>query len=300
MLTIVGTVPVKGMPLTSGPCQFRNGKLHVYDSELPLINGTSVMLAAAVTTSASLGIENPYVILAGDIGSGDGSNLIYRFLRDRPSSAHNPPELEVFALHYIKPNILYAKEAVKGLKRNPNAILIADAGAMYVAKAAGIAKEFDLFTPDPGEMAFLADPDAVHPAYARNYLFESITDMPSLIKQAYENSNASKFLLVKGETDYIVDKGKIVAKVAKPCVAALEPIGGTGDSIAGIVSSLIASGLDVGHAAVLAAKANRLMGEFSNPNPSTKVWEMLSNIPEALKEAKTTQAELNYLPFSKN
>lgn len=291
MLTIIGTVPLKGMPLTSGLCRFSNGKLEAGDVELPLINGTSVMIAAAVTACASLGIENPHAVLAGDIGSGDGSNLIYCFLRDRPSSVRTSSELEVFALHYIKPNILYAKETVKGLKRNPNAILIADAGAMYVAKAAGIAKEFDLFTPDLGEMAFLADSDAVHPAYVRNYLFENTNDVPSLIKQAYENSNASKFLLVKGETDYIVDSGKTVAKVTKPCVSALEPIGGTGDTLAGIVSSLIASGLGVRQAAVLAAKTNRLMGEFSNPNPSAKVWEMLLNIPKALQAAKTTQEE---------
>ena len=294
MLTIIGTVPLKGVPLTSGPCQFRNGKLQAGNLELPLINGTSVMIAAAIAASNSLGIENPHAILAGDIGAGDGSNLIYRFLRDHPSSVHASSELEVFALHYIKPNILYAKEAIKSLKKNSNAILIGDAGAMYVAKAAGIAKEFDLFTPDPGEMAFLADPDAVHPAYVRNYLFESITDMPSLIKQTYENSNASKFLLVKGATDYIVNNGKIIEEVATPNVAALEAIGGTGDTLAGIVSSLIASGLDVGHAAVIAAKTNRLMGDFSNPNPSTKVWEMLPNIPRALQKAKKTQEEYNH------
>ena len=158
---------------------------------------------------------------------------------------------------------------------------------MYVAKAAGIAKEFDLFTPDLGEMAFLADPEAVHPAYVRNNLSENANDVDSLIKQAYEYSNASNFLLVKGAIDYVVDRATVVAKVVEPSVAALEPIGGTGDSLSGIVSSLIDSGLDIKHAAIIAAKTNRLMGKYSNPNPSTKVWEMLSNIPKALQEAKT-------------
>ena len=287
MLTIIGTVPLKGMPLTLGSCKFSNGKLKVDDLELPLINGTSVMIAAAVTTSGSLGIKTPQAILAGDTGSGDGSNMMYRFLRDQKCSLHASSNQEIFALHYIKPNILYIKEADKRLKRKPNAILVADAGAMYVAKAAGIAKEFDLFTPDLGEMAFLADPEAVHPAYVRNYLFENANDVDSLIKQAYEYSNASNFLLVKGAIDYVVDRATVVAKVVEPSVAALEPIGGTGDSLSGIVSSLIDSGLDIKHAAIIAAKTNRLMGKYSNPNPSTKVWEKLSNIPKALQKAKT-------------
>ena len=283
MLTIIGTIPIEGMPLTSCHCQFKNGKLKAGELELPLVNGTSVMIAAAATTCNALGIENPYAILAGDIGAGDGSNQIYRFLRDSPNLSQTPSRKTVFAMHYLKPNILYAREAVNALRRLLNPILIADAGSMYVAKAAGIARDFDLFTPDPGEMAFLADPEALHPAYVRNYIFDSLNDIPRLIKQAYENSNASKVLLVKGPTDYVAENGEIVAKVDEPNIATLEPIGGTGDTLTGIVSALISSGLDTTFAAIQAAKANRLMGFLCNPEPSTKVWEMIPRIPEALE-----------------
>jgi hydroxymethylpyrimidine/phosphomethylpyrimidine kinase len=288
MLVVVGTIPVKEMPLTADFCEFENEKLKIGNLDLPLINGTSALVATTAVACKALKISKPYAILAGDIGNGEGSNQIYRFLRDSFNPALSAAEKTVITMHYIKPNVLYAKDAIKALKTRLKATLIADAGSMYVAKAAGIAREFDLFTPDSGEMAFLSDPEAMHPAYVRNFIFDSINDVPVLIKQAYENSNASKVLLVKGSVDYIVSEGEIVAKVAEPSVAALEAIGGTGATLAGIVSALIASGCHVTDAAVKAAKANRFMGKLANPNPSTKVWEIIRYIPEALEAAEKT------------
>ncbi|MEM2393630.1 MAG: NAD(P)H-hydrate dehydratase [Candidatus Bathyarchaeia archaeon] len=283
MLVIVGTIPVRGMPLTRGFCKFENCRLTVEGFELPLINGTSVLMAAASVTCEALNIGAPYAIIAGDVGVGDGSMLLYKFLKE-PSIP--PPKSQsnvVFVMHYLKPNILHFREGVKTLKRRLDPILVADAGSMYVAKAAGIAMDFDLFTPDPGEMAFIADPDAVHPAYVRHYIFESLNNVPALIKQAYKHSNASEVLLVKGAFDYIAEAGEIIEKVAEPCIPVLEAIGGTGDTLTGIASALIAGGRSVVEAAVKAAKINRLMGALYNPSPSTKVWEMVPYIPNALK-----------------
>jgi NAD(P)H-hydrate repair Nnr-like enzyme with NAD(P)H-hydrate dehydratase domain len=283
MLVIVGTVPLKDMPLTTDFCKFDHEKLTVGDVDLPLINGTSALVATAAQTCSALKIEKPYAVLAGDIGTGEGSNLIYRHLRDARIPA---AEKTVIAMHYIKPNVLYAKDAIKTLRRHPNTTLIADAGSLYVAKAAGLAKDFDLFTPDPGEMAFLADPEAMHPAYVRSFIFDAINDVPALIAQAYKYGNAAKALLVKGITDYIVDDGKIVGEVSQPSIPALEAVGGTGDTLVGIASALIAAGYGVTDAAVLAAKANRLMGALAKPNPATKVWKMIQYIPEGLKDAE--------------
>jgi hypothetical protein len=283
MLVIAGTIPIKGMPPTRGFCEFENGKIVVEGFELPLINGTSVLIAATRAVCKALNLGPPYAILAGDVGAGDGSMLIYRFLRDSFSLPSAPSSNLVLVMHYIKPNVLYIKESVKAVKKRMNPILVADAGSMYVAKAAGIARDFDLFTPDPSEMAFLADPEAVHPAYVRGYIFESLKDVPRLVRQAYAHSNAAKVLLVKGPVDYIAEAGEIVEKVGEPCVPVLELIGGTGDTLTGIVSALIAYGYEVANAAVTAAKVNRVMGALSNPNPSTKVWEMIPNISKALK-----------------
>ncbi|MCW4005220.1 MAG: sugar kinase [Candidatus Bathyarchaeota archaeon] len=284
MLIIAGAVPIKDLQLTTSFCSFEDGKLKAGEVELPLINGTSVMIAAAATACKTLQIEMPYAILAGDIGTGEGSNQIYRYLKDKLNP--NAKDGAVMAMHYIKPNILYAKDAIKNVKKRFNPKLIADAGSMYVAKAAGISKDFTLFTPDPGEMAFLADPEAMHPAYVRNYIFDAINDTPKLIKQACENGNVPEVMLVKGKVDYVVTQGKTVAQVTEPCIPVLEAIGGTGDTLAGMVSALIASGTDTVTAATQAAKANRIMGELAKPTPATKIWEMVPQIPQALKTAK--------------
>lgn len=285
MLLIIGTIPVKKMPLTQGFCVFKNGVLEIDGLTLPLINGTSVVLAAASITCEHLGIEKPYAIVAGDIGSGDGSNQIYRFLRNSTFDIAKKSRENVITMSYLKPNILYAKDVVKALKKRMNDVLIADSGSMYVAKAAGIAKEFDIFTPDLGEMAFLADHEAIHPAYVRNYIFNSANDVPSLVAKAYGSQDAAKSLIIKGVIDYVVDEGKIVAQISEPCVPTLEPIGGTGDSLLGIVSAIIASGREIIDSSVLACKTNRVMGDISNPDPATKVWEILNYIPDALNSS---------------
>ena len=285
MLLIIGTIPVKKMPLTQGFCVFKNGVLEIDGLTLPLINGTSVVLAAASITCEHLGIEKPYAIVAGDIGSGDGSNQIYRFLRNSNLDIAKKSRKNVITMSYLKPNILYAKDVVKALKKRINDILIADSGSMYVAKAAGIAKDFDLFTPDLGEMAFLADHEAIHPAYVRNYIFNSKNDVPGLIAKAYGSHDAAKSLIIKGVSDYVVEDGKIVAQISEPCVPTLEPIGGTGDSLLGIVSALVASGHKIIDSSIIACKTNRLMGALSNPDPATKVWEILRYIPDALNSS---------------
>jgi hypothetical protein len=88
MLTIVGTIPDKDMPLTTNYCTVENGILKVGAVDLPLINGTSALVATAAATCKALDIEKPYAILSGDIGTGEGSNQIYRFLRDSFNPAH--------------------------------------------------------------------------------------------------------------------------------------------------------------------------------------------------------------------
>ncbi|NIQ11116.1 MAG: sugar kinase, partial [Gammaproteobacteria bacterium] len=97
-------------------------------------------------------------------------------------------------------------------------------------KAAGRATEFEIFTPDATEMAFLADLDATHPAYIARHLFDTdITQTPKLVTTAYQHQNAAKLLLVKGAIDYVVRDGEILITIAEPDVPELEAIGGTGD-----------------------------------------------------------------------
>ncbi|HRS97090.1 MAG TPA: NAD(P)H-hydrate dehydratase, partial [Smithella sp.] len=152
------------------------------------------------------------------------------------------------------------------------------------AKAAGLAPKFDVFTPDACEMAFLADPDAVHPAYISHHLFRAETaQVPELIARACRGKNAAKILVVKGSTDYVVENGKITFTISEPDLPALEAIGGTGDTISGMIGAMIDAGLSHRNAAVAALKANRLAGQIAKATPATKIRRIVEVIPEALK-----------------
>jgi len=163
-------------------------------------------------------------------------------------------------------------------------ILIADAGFMYAAKMTGQSPEYDLFTPDGGELAFLADETAPHPFYTRGFVLHEENRVPDLIARAYAHENAAQHLLVKGRTDYLARREGIQATIQEPSVEALEAIGGTGDTLAGIAAALIAAGKEVPEAAMIAARVNRLAGFYAHPNPGTPVREIIQHIPRALEQ----------------
>jgi NAD(P)H-hydrate repair Nnr-like enzyme with NAD(P)H-hydrate dehydratase domain len=163
--------------------------------------------------------------------------------------------------------------------------LIADAASMYAAKAAGLAGGFDVFTPDLSEIAFLADPEATHPAYIDKHLFESCdtATVPDMIEMAYKNKGAARYLLVKGKNDFIADNNGVLAVVDGPDVPELECIGGTGDTITGMCAALIAKGLDIKQALLLSAKANRLAGMADAITPASRIEEIIDRFPEVFK-----------------
>ena len=192
----------------------------------------------------------------------------------------------VLALHYCLPDMALTRKlcgVITGCSRKP--LLIADAASMYAAKAAGLAGEFDIFTPDATEMAFLADPDATHPAYIARHLFDTdITQTPRLVADAYQCRNAAKLLLVKGAIDYVVRDGDILTTITEPSVPELEAIGGTGDTITGLVSAFVYAGLELHEAAIVAARSNRMAGKLAQATPSTKVRQIIDHFPAVFKE----------------
>lgn len=64
----------------------------------------------------------------------------------------------------------------------------------------------------------------------------------------------------------------------------MEAIGGTSDTLTGIVAALIAAGIDVREVAVIAAQVNRLAGSFAKLTPATQVIEIIRHILYALEE----------------
>jgi NAD(P)H-hydrate repair Nnr-like enzyme with NAD(P)H-hydrate dehydratase domain len=163
--------------------------------------------------------------------------------------------------------------------------MIADAASMYSAKAAGKAEEFDIFTPDATEIAFLADPEANHPSYIAQHLFETdIGRAPELAKAAYNNHGAAKLLLLKGATDFIIDRNGVIATINDPDIPELESIGGTGDTITGLVAALVYTGLEPHEAAIIAARTNRMAGKYARLNPATRVYQIIEQFPRVFKD----------------
>jgi NAD(P)H-hydrate repair Nnr-like enzyme with NAD(P)H-hydrate dehydratase domain len=281
-LLIAGTIPDKNLPLTMGEVASDGDSLVVEGRRFPCMQGTGAMISAALAVTQYFKLDAPRVVVAGDIGDGAGSRAIYDLL------IHSINKLSptVLALHYWLPDMAQTRklcEAVDKCEKRP--VMIADAASMYSAKASGMAPKFDIFTPDATEMAFLADPAATHPAYIARHLFDTdVTQTPKLIGAAYANKNAAKVLLVKGAVDYIVSDGKIVETVDKPDVPALEPIGGTGDTITGLVAGLVYIGLEPHEAAIIAARTNRVAGQMAKLTPATKVIEIIRQFPAVFEK----------------
>lgn len=279
MLLVVGTIPEADFPLVEGEVLLTGDHIRVAGRGIPVNRGTAALLAAACATLRFLAQPAPCACLAGDIGTGEGSRRVYGHLVQTLPKRR----FEVICFHYLQPEVDWHNRVLFAIQEMPHRpVLIADAGFMYVAKMSGQAAEYDLFTPDVGELAFLADETAPHPFYTRGFILHEDNQTPDLIARAYAHDNAARYLLVKGATDYLAAAGGIVATVAEPGIEALEPIGGTGDTLTGMVAALAAAGHDLENAALLAARANRLAGLLAQPTPATQVGEIIARIPQAL------------------
>ncbi len=277
---IVGTVPYEEFPLVKGLCNLFDGKMNVGEARFSVARGTPALIGAATLASRVLGIEPPTALLAGDIGSGRGSDQVYGYLVD------TLPELsaDLMVFHYLQPDVDWHNRiliAMQEIRLRPK--LVADAGYMYVAKMSGFAGFYDLFTPDIGELAFLADESAPHPFYTRGFLLQEEDCVEELINRAYKHENAAKRLLVKGKCDLVASKTGIINRICEPCVENMEPIGGTGDTVTGLAAALIQSGRSIEDAATIASRVNREMGVLCNPTPASSVYDLLMELEYAMK-----------------
>lgn len=281
MLAIVGTVPDQDFPLIQGQVRLEDHRICIQDRQVSVRRGTPALIAAAIKTAQVLGQTRPFCYLVGDIGLGDGSRNLYEYLCRHLGQS----DFKTVVFHYLQPDVDWQNRvlfAIEEMSHRP--VLIADAGFMYSAKMSGQAAAYDLFTPDVGELAFLADEEAPHPFYTRGFILHEEAKVSELIARAYKHKNAARYLLVKGQPDYVASAQGIEASIERPVEDALEAIGGTGDTVTGIVAALVEAGLEVMEAAVIAARTNRLAGHYAEPTPATQVMGMVSYIPQALKE----------------
>lgn len=284
---VVGTVPDPDFPLVAAPCILEPGngagadlQLRLDGRTVPVNRGTPALLAAALLASETLP-ERPkiWALLAGDTGTGAGSRQVYAAFGE--TARRVAPRGVTF--HYLLPDVDWHGKVLaeaESLPRPP--LLVADAGFMYAAKMSGYAAEYDLFTPDIGELAFLADPDAPHPFYTRNFLLADEDMAEDLVARACASGNAARHMLVKGRTDRYVRGGVTEAVVSLPDIPMLEPVGGTGDTLTGMVTALLAADMPMKTACVTAMRANRCMGKLAVPTPESSVADLLLQLPEAL------------------
>lgn len=203
MWCIVGTVPDPDFALCTagleGPSTVAGGLLHLPDGQaVPVQRGTAALAATAILACEVLGVAPPRLLLAGDPGSGAGSRAIYAWLEQNIAQL-SPTGL---TFHYLFPDQDWHNRvlmAVQDLPARP--LMVADAGFMYVAKMSGYADAYDLFTPDLGELAFLADEKAPHPFYTRGFLLAQEDDVPPLLQRALEHGNCPKNMIIKGSKD---------------------------------------------------------------------------------------------------
>ena len=280
MLLICGTIPQADAGLVMGEARFNGSKLHVGNTEIPCTQGTAALVSAACIVASHCRINAPQVIFAGDTGSGQGSRLLYDYLMK------NLPQLspDILLLHYILPVMGLMKQVCAAAdKCVKKPVMMADASSMYAAKAAGLAAQFDIFTPDLSEMEFLADPDAIHPAYISRHLFRAeIAQVDNLIHTAYQQKSMAKTVILKGAVDHVVQEGKIKFTLSDPDLPALEAIGGTGDTISGMIGAFVDAGFSHLDAAVLALKANREAGQYAQATPATKISQIIAAMPKVL------------------
>lgn len=295
---ICGTLPDPTFPLTLDTWHYQNGRLCGKTSELSVHRGTPALMASCALACQTLGVSEPSTLLVGDIGDGNGSRNLYTYLAQALNADWNKSNPKIsgdsslqsvpqgITFHYLFPDVDGHNRvlmAIDSLASRP--ILVADAGFMYVAKMSGYASKYDLFTPDLGELAFLADEKAPHPFYTRGFLLSTEQKIDDLARRASDYDNSAQYLLVKGETDFIVEKGTVLDKISSPCIPFMEPIGGTGDMVTGIATALLSTNFSMKKACSIAAITNRLVGEYAQPTPATQVSELLPYIPQVLTDA---------------
>ena len=294
MWYIVGTVPDPDFALCTagleGSSTVADGLLHLPDGQaVPVQRGTAALAATAILACEVLSVAPPRLLLAGDPGSGAGSRAIYAWLEQNIAQI-SPTGL---TFHYLFPDQDWHNRvlmAVQDLPKRP--IMVADAGFMYVAKMSGYADAYDLFTPDLGELAFLADEKAPHPFYTRGFLLAQEDDVPPLLLRALEHGNCPKNMIIKGSKDYIVLDGQIAATVDAPSVASMECIGGTGDLVTGLATAFLCGhanmdSASMGESCTAAARMARMLAQHCAPTPGTQIAELIEKLPEALAATRS-------------
>ena len=152
---ICGSVPQENFTLDEGPWNLDDGMLFPVGRSgdpLPVRRGTPALVASAILTCSALGEGTVEALLCGDTGNGKGSRELYaRLTAELPDRK----DTQGLTFHYLMPDVDGHNRVFMACQEcGHRPVLVADAGFMYAAKMSGYAADYDLFTPDAGELAF--------------------------------------------------------------------------------------------------------------------------------------------------
>ena len=278
MIVLIGTVP-HNTGVYIGSARIEDDYLYIGSTQFSIERGTAAMAASCVQVCRFYGLSMPVGIFGGEVADGKGTDLMFREVNDN-LERYDP---SVITLHYLFPKIAYGIpfiSKVNSLSRTPQ--LIADAGGMYLMKTIKKAYLFDVFTPDQGELVFLADEFAPHPLYVRSEMLTKAVDIDSLVAAAFKHKDAAHTIVLKGAIDYIYRDGLKVNECHAPNIPAMEAIGGTGDTITGMLSGFRYRKDE--DADIKALVVNRIIGKRINCTPATQIGAFIKAIPSALEE----------------
>jgi NAD(P)H-hydrate repair Nnr-like enzyme with NAD(P)H-hydrate dehydratase domain len=278
MIVLVGTVPYK-TGLYIGKAAIRDKYLYISGASFPIERGTAAMAASCAQVCSFYNLDLPLCVFGGDVADGKGTDLMFQEVNSNIDK-YSP---DLITLHYMFPKIKYGEpflDKIESLQKKPQ--LIADAGGMYLMKTISKSYLFDVFTPDQGELYFLADEFAPHPLYVRSDLLNENIPKEALLDSAYKNKNTAKTTIIKGAVDYIYTNNVKIRELSQPNIPAMEAIGGTGDTITGMVSALrYMNSTDADYKALV---LNRLIGELIACTAATQIADFIQAIPKALEE----------------
>lgn len=278
MIVLIGTIPYK-TGVYIGEAKIENHLLNVGGARFPIERGTAAMAASCLQVCIFYGLPMPLCVFGGDISDGKGTDMMFQEVNAN-IDRFDP---DVITLHYMFPKIAYGEpfvNKVSSLLKKPQ--IIADAGGMYLMKTISRSQLCDVFTPDEGELLFLADEFAAHPLYVRSDLLRQVRNTDALVESAYWHKNAARTLVVKGAVDRVYKDGRMVKQCREPNIPAMEAIGGTGDTITGMLSGLRYRKDDDSEYKALIV--NRLIGKKLNCTAATQIGEFIAAIPAVLEE----------------
>ena len=80
MLVIVGTIPDQNFPVLAGEVALVNNQISIQGKYAFVNRGTSALIAAAIKAGEVLNQPKIFAYLVGDIGIGDGSRRLYKYM----------------------------------------------------------------------------------------------------------------------------------------------------------------------------------------------------------------------------